>query len=160
MSIIVSKDSLIVKMIRKSFWFMGEDAYVNIPSTTCGLFLAGVLSGLWHIVFLLYSLLLVLGFLYGSLYFIGIEFIGTDWLSFVSGWIQFPYLVGMFCSVAIWFIVLPCYVISKTISLILTKYDLYKYVNKYFDNLGKGVEKGLLRLGKLLSKLCKPVNYK
>lgn len=160
MSVTVSKDSLIVKMIRKSFWFMGEDSDIEIPNTTCGLFLAGVLSGLWHVFYTTFFLLLVLGFSYGSLYFIGIDFIGTDWLEFVSGAVQFPFLVGMLCSVAIWFIALPCYVISKTISFILTKCDLYKYIDKYFDNLCSGVEKGLSKLGKLLSKLCKPINYK
>ena len=160
MSVTVSKDSLIVKMIRKSFWFMGEYCDTGIPNTTCGLFLAGVFSGLWHVFYTTFFVILVLGFLHGSLYFIGIEFIGTDWLQFVSGLIQFPFLVGMLCSVAIWFIVLPCYIVAKTISFILTKYSLYKYANKCFDNLGNGMEKGLLKLGKLLSKFCKPINYK
>lgn len=160
MSVIVSKNSLILKMIRRSFWFLGEDCDTYVPDTTCGLFLAGVLSGLWHVFYTTFFVILALGFLYGSLHFIGIEFIGTDWLSLVSGWIQFPFLVGMLCSVATWFIVLPCYIISKIISFTLTKYNLYKHIDKLFDNLGSDVEKGLLKVGKLLSKLCKPVNYK
>ena len=60
----INSNSLIVKMIQNSFWFL-EPHCVPKPTTSCGLFLAGVASGLWHVAYTFFVSCFVTGLFLG-----------------------------------------------------------------------------------------------
>lgn len=103
----VSNNSLIVKMVQKSFWFIGEDAELNKPSTSCGLFFKGVLSGLWHIFYTTFMLLFSAGFLF---VFAALAGASLD-LQVYPIAIVIPFMMGFFTGMTFIFFMLPLYTI-------------------------------------------------
>ena len=103
----VSNNSLIVKMIQKSFWFMGEDAELNKPSTSCGLFFKGVLSGLWHVFYTTFMLLFSAGFLF---VFAALAGAILD-IKVYPAAIETPFMMGFIVGVVFIFLMLPLYTI-------------------------------------------------
>ncbi len=103
----VNSNSWIVKMIQKSFWFIGREAELNKPSTSCGLFFKGVLSGLWHVFYMTILLLFSTGFLFA---FAALAGMSLD-LQLYPVSIVIPLTMGFIFGIVFIFFMLPLYTI-------------------------------------------------
>ncbi len=103
----VSNNSLIVKMIQKSFWFIDKEVELNKPSTSCGLFFKGVLSGLWHVFYMTVLLLFSAGFLFA---FAALAGMSLD-LQLYPVPIAIPFTMGFVIGIVFIFVMLPLYTI-------------------------------------------------
>lgn len=151
----MKSNSLIVKMIQNSFWFIEKDI-VPKPTTSCGLFLAGVVSGLWHASYTLFGGLFLTGVGFAlTLLISDIDlFVHTSSLPFV---LRLIIMFGMVATRVIVFVVIPLLIIGRILDWLRKKGEFSKVVpmlKKMFTLL---TENSLTRK---LSVLCKPIDYK
>ncbi len=150
----VNSNSLIVKMIQKSFWFMGADSELNKPSTSCGLFFKGVLSGVWH-VFYLTSMLL---FSAGVLFSIAALFGASLDLQTYPAPIVIIFLTGLVTGMFFIFVILPLYTIMFLYDKFLKgKVSPLKYKLVFRVTFGVGVIWN--KVHSWVSKFCKSIDY-
>lgn len=151
----MKSNSLIVKMIQNSFWFI-EKNIVPKPTTSCGLFLAGVVSGLWRVAytFIIGLFLTGVGFALTLLISDIHLFVHTTSLPFV---LRLIIMFGMVATMVIVFGELPLLIIALIVDWLSKKGVFSKVVpmlKKMFTMLTENP------LTRKLSLLCKPIDYK
>tara|TARA_R110002012_G_scaffold49804_5_gene128904 strand:- start:21224 stop:21691 length:468 start_codon:yes stop_codon:yes gene_type:complete len=151
----IKSNSLIVKMIQNSFWFI-EKNIVPKPTTSCGLFLAGVVSGLWHVAYTFIIGLFLTGVGFALTFLISdIDlFVHTTNLPSVLSLII---MFGMVATMVIVFVVIPLLIITLILGWLSKKGVFSKVVpmlKKMFTMLTENP------LTRKLSLLCKPIDYK
>lgn len=150
----IKSNSLIVKMIQNSFWFI-EKNIVPKPTTSCGLFLAGVVSGLWHVAYTFFVSCFVTGAALCVAVLTGVSE-GYN-LSVLPDNMQIIIVMGFGMLLALIFIYLPMYLLYKLAEWLDKKGAFSKVtfvLNKIFNMTIEN------RLTRKLSVLCKPIDYK
>ena len=151
----VSPNNLIVKMIQNSFWFI-EKNIVPKPTTSCGLFLAGVVSGLWHVAYTIFAGCLLVGVLFAITLIIGMG----DMLYLIG---DLPFIIKTFIISGVSITIVGIYILLPLVVVVTV-----------FEWLGKkgAFSKVLPTLDKVyhfaatnwltwkLSALCKTIDYK
>ncbi len=150
----VSKNSLIVKMIEKSFWFIGKEAELNKPSTSCGLFFKGVLSGLWHVFYMTILLLFSAGFLFA---FAALAGANLD-LQVYPAPIAIPFTMGFILGIFFIFVMLPLYTIMFLYDKFL-KGKVSPLKSKLVFRVTFGVGVIWNKVHSWVSKFCKSIDY-
>lgn len=151
----VSPNSLIVKMIQNSFWFIEKNC-VPKPTTSCGLFLAGVVSGLWHVAYTLFVGFFMTGVVFAVVYLLG----GGDLFDYTKNLPLFMngvIMLGMVVTMLALFIVLPCAIVVTVFEWLCNKGAFSKVLPALDNVLHFAVTNWLTRK---LSALCKPIDYK
>lgn len=150
----INPNSLIVKMIQNSFWFI-EPHCVPKPTTSCGLFLAGVASGLWHVAYTFFVSCFVTGLFLGLTIITGFS-VGYD-LSLLPDTMSIILTMGIVVFFGSILIYLPAYIVYKLLGWLHDKGAFSKVVStlkKMFTMLTENP------LTLKLSVLCKPIDYK
>lgn len=150
----IKSNSLIVKMIQNSFWFI-EPHCVPKPTTSCGLFLSGVGSGLWHVAYTFFVSCFVTGAALCVAVLTGVSE-GYN-LSVLPDTMQIIIVMGFVIFFALMFIYLPAYIVYKLLK--------WLYDKGVFSKVGTTMKKMFTiltenPLTRKLSLLCKPIDYK
>lgn len=148
----MKSNSLIVKMIQNSFWFI-EKNLVPKPTTSCGLFLAGVVSGLWHVAYTLFSLCFLTGGIMALVSLLGMK---CD-LSLLPETIQIIIITGYVFTIFAIFILLPAYLISRLI-VTLCNNDRVPNPKPFLIKAYVSIKNSDML--KKLGTLCKSIDYK
>lgn len=150
----IKSNSLIVKMIQNSFWFI-EKNLVPKPTTSCGLFLAGVVSGLWHVAYTFFVSCFVAGMFLGLIVIVGVGEVYD--LSVLPDTMQIIITMGFVVFFGSMFIYLPMYLLYKLCECLDKRGAFSKVVPTLKKMLIMLTENPLTRK---LSTLCKPIDYK
>ena len=150
----LNPNSLIVKMIQNSFWFIEKDI-VPKPTTSCGLFLAGVVSGLWHVAYTFFVSCFVAGMFLGLIVITGVGEIHD--LSVLPVPMHIIITMGFVVFFGSIFIYLPAYIVCKLAEWLDKKGAFSKVTSMLNRIFNMTIEN---RLTRKLSVLCKPIDYK
>ena len=155
----VSKKSWIIKMIEKSLWWFGEDYRFEAPATTCGLFFGGVLSGLWHVAYIVVMLCMGLGALVAIAFLIDVDLLSAINFELLPSVIKVLIFLGIYAAT-----------VSAAVIILTSVIEVIKFINKFCTGNGKisyllgkvngQVQKVLHGSGKVLGIFCKPIKYK
>lgn len=147
----VNKNSLLMKMITKSFWFLGTDSDVNLPKTSCGLFVGGVCSGLWHIFYSIFTALFLVGVVQFHLFFLNINFVET------TAFVSLPFILMLFISLGVvattvaYFGVIPLCILANLVVWLSSKETTKNILNKIASLISK--------MSSGLGRFCKEIQY-
>lgn len=151
----VNSNSLIVKMIQNSFWFI-EKGCVPKPTTSCGLFLAGVVSGLWHAAYTLFSGCFLTGVVFALTLIVGMG----DMLYLIDNLpfaMKVVIILGELITIVGVYILLPLAIVV-TVFEWLGKKGAFSKVLPFLDSLLYFAATNWVT--RKLSALCKPIDYK